>query len=642
MLHGSNSDICVTLGRVGFLLAAVACDVPPTAPETVTIANPVGPGKTIALGGKEGPLTAAMAAACPDDRWVGYWLLSSAPTCPPTGSTPGVGTWTASKLFPIAAGTVGVPADLDRFCVYEWAPAAGYSGLPDTGLLPDIPDLRLERDCHVVAPLFVPGPSAPIFERAIEQQMTLPAFPEGFQTPSPGRIHVAIIDSSPTETVSGRPAHGGDGHGFVVGSLVRNLSCIRTESKVEACETVIKNYEALPLGDGLTSYGTPSQVGVAMYEALRDWKADPGSNRLILTLALGWAERYSGLFDPTMRVTALAPWKVAQWAACEGAILIAAAGNRAHVAGDSGPMFPAGWERDVRECPYYGHGYAPLVHGVGAVDGRDERLRIMRAGAMPRLAAPGAFATAKSVDSDGIVRQSDLLSGTSISVATTAAAAALVWSLRPSLSGEAIMSALYDSGVDLSVPAEVWTGPVPWGVRRVDMCAAAQAVCLPGACPNDCETRAHGEEAIPDFAASIDAEHPRLRAGPLTPGVTLGRWAIVPGGPEAPVVPFAGPQPGVPICAQCEVNMHFFIGQFDIDVGTQIDHVFLRTEGCSPAWCDPDLGGFFIDIPEPWMPFKVDTSALVDIGQVNSAMLEVLTTIDGESMLRSSEVFVVK
>ncbi|MEL7368721.1 MAG: S8/S53 family peptidase [Myxococcota bacterium] len=643
MLH--RYDFQRVVSSLTGLLLLLACEAPPEATssplstDTFTVAQAMTPG-TIATGFKEGPLTADMAAACPDDRWVGYWVPSTTPICPTTASTPGVGTWTTSKLFPGATGAPGVPADLDRFCVYAWTPALGYTGPPDTSLLPDIAALRLERDCHVVVPLFTPGPSAPIFEHAIEKQMTLPDFPEGFHIPSPGRVHVAVIDSSPTEHLSGLPSYGGDGHGFVVGALVRKLSCVRTSGQISECGTVIKNYEALPLGDGLTSYGRPSQVGVAMYEAMRDWQPDAENTRLILTLALGWAERYSGAFGPSMRVTAFAPWKVAQWAACEGALLIAAAGNRAHVAGDTGPMFPAGWERDARECPYQGPAYGPLVHGVGAVDGRDLRLRIMRADAMPRLAAPGAFATSSSMGADGIARQSALLSGTSISVATTAATAALAWSLDPLLTAEAIMAAIYDGGVNTSMASEVWSGPTRWSVRRVDMCAAVQAVCLPGTCPLACKIRPYGRTAVPNFPASIDAEHPGLLDGPITPGVTVKRWATVPAGPEAPVVPFAGPQPGVPICAQCQVNQLHFIGQFDIEEDTQIDHVFLRPDVCSPDWCDPELGGIFLDIPQPWLPFKIDIEAMLDVSQVNSAMLEVLTTIDGVSMLRSSEIFV--
>lgn len=640
-LAAAVSGLCLTLAceapvsempEVGSSTQAVTLGyVPPSC---------TGGGTSFACGGREGPVAPDLAAACANDRWVGY-QLSPLPSKCIKGRRTRAGRWKATKPF-AALAQPNMPNELRRFCVYEWQPSAAYTGPAMVSLLPDVPSMRLERDCEAVSPLFTPGPSRSTIEAAQAAQLNLPEVGPAATFPTPTRTRVAIIDTSPTEVTTGLPSPGADGHGLVVGALARHVSCLRSAGAELDCAAQIMSYQGMPLGDQVASYGRPFDVALAMARAMDDWISSNTSDNLIINLSLGWDGRYGGRHGPDIRMTALAPWLVAQWAACEGALLIAAAGNRSQIGGANGPMFPGGWEQDARLCPGPANLYSPLVHAAGAVDGKDQTLRIARPGGNPRLLAPSAFATAAAPRPGGGYSRGKLVSGTSVSAANVTGTAALVWALDPNAGPDTIMEGIYRASVSFSDAPDFSNPQGQWMQARIDVCSAAARVCQPALqnCPLACSTRQVGVDAQVDYGLVFDLEYPGLRAGPVTPGASVSNFAAVPFENEASIEPHAGPQPGGTMCPLCGFDMDYLVGQLELTPDMQVHDIFVRPKPCSPGWCDPELGGFYIDIPDPTEFFKIDMAGVLDIGLLDSAMMEITTESKGEKIVRSAELFI--
>lgn len=631
------------------LCGLVACDAPPV-PDvgTDTRAVTLGytppscsiPGGSFACGMREGPVAPTLAAACTDERWVGYQLTPSPGACPTVRRTPG-GSWQVSQPFagfPLST----MPTEMLRFCVYEWQPRPNYTGAPVISVLPDSPDMRLERDCKAVAPMFTPGPSRGIFEDAYAAQMNLPDVLPTAQLPTPARTVIAVVDTSPTETTTDLPSPGADGHGLVVGALARKASCLTSGGAEVDCAARIKSYQGMPLGNGVNAHGRPIDVALAMAQALVDWHQSRTADNLIINLSLGWDDKFGGVHGPNIRMTALAPWLAAQWAACEGALVIGAAGNRSQAGAANGPVFPGGWEQDVRLCPAPAGLYTPLIHAAGAVDGKDTTLKIARPGGNPRMLAPASFATASAPAPGGGSSRGRLVSGTSISAAGLSGTAALVWALEPTLHPDEVMDEIYRAATFFGDPPDFKNPQGSFVQARLDACSAVQRVCQPALdnCPVGCVKRAPGVDAQPDYRLAFDLEYPGLLAGPLSPGVTVTGFPLVPVLDDLLVEPHAGPQPGGTMCPLCGIVGTELVGQLELPNEAQVQDIFLRVKPCEPEWCDEEQGGFKIDIPDPTEYFAVELGDILDPGQLTGAMLEVTTETDGEQVVRSSELFI--
>lgn len=631
-------------------LAAAACGAEPeTAPapsvgsgghalSTLGFNPPVCPTPgDFTCGFREPPLPSPLAEACPSTDWVGYMITPPYATCP-AARRGLLGTWQASKLFPV--GAPGQPIELERFCVYQWVPRPFYSGPPLIHLLPNTAAMRLERDCNAVSPQFVPGSgAAQIFQDSYAQLMDLPEWTSAGGFPSNTRVRVAVVDDAPTEVTTQLPAQGGDGHGFLVGALARETSCLRAAGQTGDCAAQIMSYQGLPRGDDVASYGRPTDVALAMARALSDWVASGTQDKLILNLSLGWDARYSGHYGPDIRISVLAPYLVAQWAVCEGALVVAAAGNRSQVGGSAGPMFPAGWEEADRFCPGPPNTYSPLVHAAGGVDARDNVLRLARPGATPRLVLPSAFVTATAPDTASQDRQGRLTSGTSLAAAGLSGTAALVWAMKPTLTADEAIQEVYRAAVPFPDDAEFsnWSGQRQ---ARVDVCEAVMRVCAPGSCPMACTPRPYQSDDRPDYAAAADLELPGVAAGPYTPGVGVTFFPVVPPRDEINVSPYAGPQPGGDLCPVCGFQANNLVGQLVLPPDTAVVDVFLRVTPCDGVACDPDLEGFKLDLPNATDPFKIDLSGLVDSATLDTAVLEVVTDTDGKLVARSAELYI--
>lgn len=627
------------------LIAAVGCgEVPATevsthavTPYTSPYAYPGAcpPSRTghFLCGKTEGTLTGQLAEACVDTDWVGY-RVGTGTSCLKTG-TSSYGTWEISKLFP--AGPPNRRAQLDRFCKYHWKPARGYSGPPVTSILPNSGLMRLERDCDAVAPQLVPGLSAASFEASYAQLVDRPKFSPGASLSSAAQVRVAVVDDSKDEN-TGLPSAGTYGHGFLMGAVARENSCLHINGIATDCAAEIVSYAGLPGGVGGASRGRPSDVAAAMEAAVREWVEGGKRSKLIINLSLGWDGVYSGHYGPNIRTTVLSAWEVAQWATCEGAVIVAAAGNRGQVGSSAEAMFPAGWEQwEPRVCPGAPGAYAPLVHAAGGVDARDNAIMVERARAAPRLLLPAALVTASSPDSGGQRIQGRLASGTSLAAAGVSGAAALVWAMAPSLDGDEVMQVLYDTGIHFPKLPGVAYAPGQ-NQTRVDICEAVSAVCAGSSCPQVCAPRPYQSDGRPGYAALLELERPGTTTRP--PDVApITFYPSVPAQDDIYISPNAGPQPGGDACPLCGLTANFLVGQISLPADADLVEVFMRTEPCGEG-CAPDIGGFKVDLPSAVDPFKVDVSAFVDTQTLDKAMLEITTETDGELVVRSAELFI--
>lgn len=484
------------------------------------------------------------AEACLANRWLGT-TSSTSGSCQPAKWVPPSegGSWSTSLGF---AGTATSPPGMARLCKYEWVPAPGSTtdGSASTSALPADVDGRpasdwLHPDCQVVAPLYS-GMPIDFFEDLSSQFLSQlgapPRLPIGAKPPS--SIRVAVVDSSPDS--NGGPINVGVfQHGFSLAQLIENVTCPKDAdgALTGACVGAPSTYLAL---GRITSGAAPSPYGgyfgsqyelaAAIKRAVDDFRGEAISGqsaaRLVINLSVGWESTWGGDFgdgmaEKSLRGGALFVEQALVHASCHGAIVVAAAGNASGgPSPNSGPMYPAGWERatapSAAQCETFeGAGYAkafklspvgtaknrPLVYAASGVDGRDHPLQPVRVGARARLSAPAEKAL-------GIVHPGEQygfpgypaevaastmygapLTGTSASAAAVSATAAVVWGYRPELTADKVMSLVYQSGAPLSPAPDGTALNADFCLRapcdpvvRTDVCRALAAAC---AAPTD-------------------------------------------------------------------------------------------------------------------------------------------------------------
>lgn len=505
--------------------------------------------------------TRTFADACPDNRWIGFFLTAGAPPACPAPAAASGGSWSVQRLFPTRAG-IQPPNDLRAFCLYEWAPIG--QAQPAVTALPNQANFRVQRDCRVVSPLYVPNPAVTDLAQATyDAQANLPLFNGPVALPSP--VRVAIVDNVPDEIVSGQPSGPPGSHGYSMGALVRHNSCFRTPLGVElGCAAHVVSYQGLPLAPqgGEGGYGTQATVAQAIVRAVQDFKAQNAQARLIINLSLGWDGRYGALEGPGIRTGALATWMAIQWAACEGALVLAASGNRSDLGAVIGPMFPAGWEMDQRLCQANAGAYGPPVQAVGGVDEIDQPLLISRPDAQPRIVAPATFVSVWRPTISG-PQASAWLTGTSLAAAGVSGTAAMVWALAPTERATDIADHLQATAVSVS-GADFANPDAFQDSRRLDACLAVATT--PGApAPVPCPYRPPftGLYPLPYFEAA-EAQWPGIHGAPATPGSSAVEVLAPAPSLDPYVSPWVTGQPGKDTCPYCEHQAEMLTGKIDL------------------------------------------------------------------------------
>ncbi len=483
--------------------------------------------------------------------------------------------WSGGPLFQLLVNGEPVPGLLrpddaaPRFCRYEFVGG----GDPEESLdrlraaLGESLD-RLEPDCHVSGGMQTfPALASELLARfarnagAVPPAMALPQIVTADEV-FPAPVRVAIIDTAADGPVwaPGQAAH--SPHGRDMGRIVKALGCPDCANSGDE-QLQLTSHAGLDLVRAMTGeiapdpaggdFGYQGTVAARIYEAVARWLSDeaPEARRpLIINLSIGWEPLYNVDEEEVQQLRADAVQRAVEFAACQGALVIAAAGN--DPGGPTvveGPTWPGALETRLDACAGGGV-YAPVVHAVGGVDGLDESIDKSRPDSRPRLVGYSFFAAATN---DAGQDLSGPYTGTSVATAVASAAAAIVWRYQPELTAAEVMQYVYEAAVPTALPVEHCLGPAlnppqPCAPvsHRVSVCEAARQaidrVCLAdpmaGGCPAmlDCDTPGAamgGNPAIPampmwaatEVPAGEISSPPQSVAGcsaPIRTGTTVG------------------------------------------------------------------------------------------------------------------------
>lgn len=483
-----------------------------------------------------GEARAALQSVCGGRRWVGR-----AATCP---VVPG---WTVEPLF-----GAGAPAPLDAYYACTWTGTGPSDLVALAGARLD----SLGEDCPVVVPQGeayeeeLASSLRASFQAQVGTVDGVGLSPAAGTTP----VRVVVVDSAPDAPLEGPVPVGADRHGDTLAGVIGDIACGSSD-----CAAQVSSALAMPWLDDTTAspggghVGRPSDLARAVWRA---FEAGEGrEERLVLNLSLGW-EHAPGLAecsdDPAaLTAPARAVHDVLQHVACQGALVIAAAGNDAggpHP--PQGMMCPARWEARALGASCDRLLGAPMVHAVGGVDYAGRPIVVTRPGGRPRLAATAlggvGWASTAPVPPP--------LTGTSVAAAVASGVSAVVWARRPDLTSAQVIAALYGGG-EPAGPADVCPAGEKQGctARRVSLCGALERAGvegLPCAAAQDLPTGSPPLAPAAQLALSSSLGAAALLSAPAAPVADLSqlpRWA-------APSPALSGgvfPQPVVPVCPSC-------------------------------------------------------------------------------------------
>ena len=275
-------------------------------------------------------------------------------------------------------------------------------------------------------------------------------------------------------------------HGHALANIARRLLCPENC----ACSTAVGSELALryltfdralegvpdPVRGGIV--GFVGDMADSIQWQVRKWKSEKmkhesDESRLILNISAGWEDSLWGrpgaggaADDPgAMAAPVAAVYHALEFAACEGALVVAAAGNRAwgpESDREDGSAYPAGWADERVMCA--ADDLRPLVYAASAVgfdpedpedpdDGQYVDLVTTRPGARPAFVAYGDHATVRYwQEADRQRLWTTPLTGASIGTVVVAAAAAAVWQENLTLQAEDVMDELWARGADFTDP----------------------------------------------------------------------------------------------------------------------------------------------------------------------------------------------
>ncbi len=455
-------------GTLSLLLTSLACGHPEAA-----------------LGVSEDALTYVsppVDGGCTTNRRIG---LRDPSTC--HGS---VGSWAKSPLFPPMSFSGPVPPELATYCLFEWTGSGPPSMIP----------AQTSADCAVIAPAGHPYDSTnavalqDAFLAQVDLLSPLPNPPTSLPT------KVMIVDSAVDQGFPD-PGSGFLEHGELMGTIVRAIGCPSPGVGGAPCLTDVASVLALPLKKSGATYvddevnggnlGTPGHLAAAIVDAIHGSHSAPGS-RTIVSMSLGWDGRYGGAFVgndwTSLPEPVRAVYSAIQYADCQLALVIAAAGNASGGQADQTPgaAFPGQWESkaapSAARCNQLGGGpgapsTTPMLYAFGGVDGLSQRLVNTRPGGLPSFLAPASHA---AFAAPFLAPET----GTSVAAAVGAGVAGVLWAYLPGLSAGGLMAELWGASIDTSEVPDFCreTLACPSVSRRVSLCEAVMDACGSGAC----------------------------------------------------------------------------------------------------------------------------------------------------------------
>ncbi|MDI1435875.1 S8 family serine peptidase [Polyangium sorediatum] len=560
-------------------------------------------------------------AGCTGQRWISIGNPSA--PCPADS----LGIWAEEKLFKGPVG--GPPPALARYCVYEWTGARVNPGA--TQCLPygangpgddEINHLQtvvaagaeLGEDCIDTAPLGFEEDAAGWARKSLTRRAggVDSLAPSAMDPTLPRPARVVAVDTSP-DALSGGIAVGQSRHGDTVAHVARDVACPNTEAA--PCAAHVTTALGLPRADLanplVTSpaqggfFGTEGDLAQAIERSVLSWRtevaAGQGDPRLVLNLSVGWeddpernncapaqlAQNPDSLAPPARAVL-----DAMRYAACHGALLLAAAGN--DTGGPkpaSGLVCPARWEvittPDTTTCnalvgtkfiaawaerwpsfprrPASAQAYDRVVYAVGGVDYNDAPLVPSRPLARPRLAALGLLAAGWDMSSNAAVTPNTngqpptappLLTGTSVATAVASAIAAGRWAYNPAATAPEILDAIYQSGVvlqqngsNIRADPDTCVGTSACAVHRLSLCRALGVPCddaAPVGAQNDpLPNPALASTLLATLAGEFNAAIVSQASFPDTLPIPSA------GHPTVAASPWTFPQPNWPACPAC-------------------------------------------------------------------------------------------
>ncbi len=493
--------------------------------------------------------TSAHALVREGRRWIG---ISANCSSVPSG-------WIGRRLFAAS----NMPASLARYCLYVWSGARKGPLARDLSALHNDPNITdLGQDEPVVYPLnaaarenFSQG-----LRNALVQQVggvSILSSP-----PSSNNVRVVVIDSAPTSP-HGAIAMGTNRHGDTLAHLVEDLvcepltctgACTPTQVLARPCASQVTSVLALPWTSPTSSsaaggsLGTLGDLATAIALTVEDWQNWGPQRRVIMNLSVGWEHHDDLATCSTSTTNDRGPERavkdILQFAAGRGALIFAAAGNDS--GGPSprtGLLCPAAYQAIAKELDPT----QPLLVAVSGVDYADQPLEMTRPDGIAGFAAPGIGVS--WIPGQPVPPQ---LVGTSVATAVVSAVAALVWSSKPSLSPQQVLSALYAGGVSVGSANACPVSFPGCSARRINTCGALHEAGSSVTCSPPSGTNS-GSPALPGELAQLKMAYPGgTLLSNLVPvdAVDIPRFQIA----SPQVDPLLFPQPISATCPTCVVS----------------------------------------------------------------------------------------
>lgn len=529
---------------------------------------------------KEGSVAVVDKYTCSARLWL---ALADGPACPKVDG------WNTTSLFGASPARRQPGHPVRSFCRYE--SPRNPSGCAIAALQAEPKLHALVHRCNVVEEIATAEParaskinlepegaSAQLDELQSSEMARNFLYEVGAaDLPHPDReeanVRLTVLDT--VATGDGAPDSlpaGCTNHGFGLAHIAQKLTC-----DDKGCAAMLGTQLALPLLDSggravdsrsnCGNSGTPGDVAVAIRAAVDRWQALPGDPKkrphLILNLSLGWDPKVLheqlGAIDPEDHLNAeeLAVYDALAYAAEEGALTISAAGNAlGGPTPEVGPTLPAGWYAHPPEVSLLPPSDDTVIWAVGGVARGGQPLVNSRKSSEPGLVTYGDHAVVK-LPKGGYTRP---LTGTSVSAAVASSAAAVVWHLRPELSGREVMELLSSSGSDLGRGAALYrthgsadaAKEAPPGVRQLGFSAALRAALAPKAVLAKVEETRMGchlvqvpAEKVPAVCAqrtyyTCDGVPPTCTADALPPKPVAGGVSTQPGANPCPSCTLGG------------------------------------------------------------------------------------------------------
>lgn len=276
-----------------------------------------------------------------------------------------------------------------------------------------------------------------------------------------------------------------DNHGAPLARLIEELVC-EAGSPNNKCLAEVIAYDAL---HNTTPEGDPAGALNDLADAITEAVVDANGKAQIVNISLGWVPvpALGGPDINNLPAPAQAVYDALKFAVCHDSVVFAAAGN--NLGGpngqyDTGPVYPAGWQGDIKfSCKDYGGSgtyEGTLVHAVGGVTAKANKMALTRNLAFPTLAAYAVDGTAWAVNQPTTDPDEHTapLTGTSVASAVASAAAATRWVLQPSLNRTTLPTSLRQPISGSPDPADWAYPPGTTTVSRLRVCEQAAAACV--------------------------------------------------------------------------------------------------------------------------------------------------------------------